>query len=178
MLRRARWLWIALIPAACVAYQWLVHSLIVQAEAASLRVLLAGLNGVPHAVINLALLVLFGKTLTGKREAIITGFARRVHGTIPAYIERYTRQVTQAWCLFFAAQIVLSAILLMSAPLETWSLFVNGLNAPLVALMFVTEYLYRIARFPNYPHVSIWTGIQAFVSHPRTAQATDARSQN
>lgn len=175
---RAGWLWIALLPPACLAYQWLVHSAIVEAETTSARAALAALNGVPHAAINLLLAWLFGRTLVRGREALITGFARRVHGAIPAYIESYTRRVTAAWCVFFAAQVLASAILLATRSLESWSLFVNVLGAPLVVLMFAAEYLYRIARFRNYPHVSIWKGVQMFVGHRRRTPPTQARSQN
>jgi uncharacterized membrane protein len=175
---RAGWLWIALLPPACIAYQWLVHAAIVDAETTSTRAALAALNGVPHAAINIFLAWVFGRTLVRGREALITGFARRVHGTIPAYIESYTHRVTGAWCVFFVAQVLVSAILLAVGSLASWSLFVNVLGAPLVVVMFGGEYLYRIARFPNYPHVPIWKGVQMFLGHRRSARPTQAPSQN
>jgi uncharacterized membrane protein len=178
MRRHTRWLCIALIPAACIGYQWLVHALLVHADAASMRGALAALNGVPHALINLSLLGVFARTLAARREPLITGFARRIHGTVPVYIESYTRHVTQAWCVFFAAQILLSAGLFIFAALDIWSLFVNVLTLPLIVLMFVSEYGYRRVRFPNFSHVSIWQGIQAFVNPPPAAKAADARAQN
>jgi uncharacterized membrane protein len=175
---KRRWLWIVLLPPACIAYQWLMHALIVEAETTSTRVVLALLNGVPHAAINIVLIWVFGRTLMRGREALITGFARRIHGTLPAYIESYTRRVTAAWCVFFAAQIILSALLFAVAPLETWSLFVNVLSFPVVVLMFVAEYLYRVARFPDHPHVSIWKGVQMFVGRGRDPRPTEVRSQS
>ena len=175
---KRRWLWVVLLPPACIAYQWLMHALIVDAETTSVRVTLALLNGVPHAAINIVLIWVFGRTLSAKREALVTGFARRVHGTLPTYIESYTRRVTVAWCMFFAAQIILSAILFTVGSLDTWSLFVNVLSFPLVILMFVAEYLYRIARFPNHTHVSIWKGIQMFVGHGRDPRPAEVRSQS
>ena len=178
MRRRSHWLWIGLLPPACVAYQWLIHAMIVDASTTSVRLALSALNGVPHVAINIFLIWVFGRTLGGGREALITGFARRIHGTLPPYIESYTRRVTAAWCMLFAAQILLSAILFTWGSLGTWSLFVNVLSFPLVALMFVAEYLYRIVRFPDYPHVSIWKGIQMFVGHSRGSHSTEVRSQN
>ena len=178
MLRRAGWLWIALLGPACIAYQGLVHALIIDAQTTSLRVTLALLNGIPHAAINATLLWMFGRTLTAGREPLITGFARRVHGTLPPHIERYTRQVTLAWCVFFAAQIAVSAILLAVDSLDHWSLFVNVLSLPLIAVLFVGEYLYRIARFRDFPHASLWKGIQAFARHARSSGPTEPRSQN
>jgi uncharacterized membrane protein len=177
-MNRRGWMWVAFVPAACIAYQWLVHALIVDASTTSVRLALSVLNGVPHAAINILLLGVFGRTLVRSREPLITGFARRVHGSLLPYIESYTRRVTVAWCVFFAAQAVASAILFASASLDTWSLFVNVLSFPLVVLMFIAEYLYRIARFPDHPHVSVWKGIQMFAEQGRDARPTEARSQN
>jgi uncharacterized membrane protein len=169
---------IALLPPACIAYQWLVHAVIVDAPSTSVVVALAVLNGVPHAAINIFLLSFFARTLVHGREALITGFARRVHGSLPGYIESYSRRVTWAWCVFFGAQVVVSVILFAAASLETWSLFVNVLSFPLVAVMFVAEYLYRIARFRDYPHASIWEGVRAFLRHEPVPRPTEAPSQN
>lgn len=177
-MKRRSWLWWGLVPAACITYPWLLHAAIVDAQTTSMRTALGLLNGLPHAVINILLLGLFGRTLASGREALITGFARRVHGTLAPDIERYTRQVTLAWCVFFAAQVLVSAILFATASLETWSVFVNLLSGPLIVLMFVGEYLYRIVRFPDHAHVSIWKGIQMFVGHARGPRGTEARSQN
>jgi uncharacterized membrane protein len=105
---------------------------------------------------------LFGRTLLQGREPLITGVARRVHGVLTPEIAAYTRRVTQAWCGFFAAQIVVSGLLFAFAPLEIWSLFVGVLNFPLVALMFCGEYLYRVMRYPDHPRTSIANAVRAF----------------
>lgn len=175
---RQGWLWIVLIGAGCIGYQWVIHAVILSEPTTSVRVALIIVNGVPHAAINLFLLWFFGRTLIHDREALITGFARRAHGTLPPYIESYTRQVTVAWCVFFAAQVLLSAVLFLAAPVDTWSLYVNILSFPLIVLMFVAEYLFRIRRFPDYPHVSIWLGIQAFIGRANVAGPNDTPSQN
>lgn len=173
-----RWLWLVLIPVLCVGYQLLVHVLLTESNTASVRLTLALVNGVPHAAINAFMLWVFGRTLARGREALITAFARRVHGTLPPHVERYTRQVTIVWCVFFAAQIVASAVLLAAGSLERWSLFVNVLSFPLVAGLFVVEYLFRISHIRNFPHVSLWEGMNAFARHPRSAGAAEPRSQN
>ena len=126
---------------------------------------LAAAYGVPHAAIHLSLLWLFGRTLVRGREPLITGFARRVHGTLPPEMVAYTRHVTQAWCIFFAAQPLISAALLVWAPLATWSLFVNVLNFPLVVFMFAAEYAWRVTRHRDFPHASIMKGVQMFTEH-------------
>jgi uncharacterized membrane protein len=131
----------------------------------------AALYGVPHAAAYVFLLWLFGRTLLGGRDALITRLARHVHGALPPFMEAYTRRLTFAWCVFFAAQLAVSALLLAFAPLETWSLFVNVLNLPLVALMFTGDYLYRVLRYPGTRQSSIATAVQAYarerLSSPR-----------
>ena len=126
------------------------------------RLGLAASNGFSHAAINLFLMWLFGRTLFGGRVPLITAFARRVHGTLPLEMETYTRRITLAWSIFFMAQIALSAVLFAFATLEAWSLFVNVLSMPLVAVMFVAEYAYRVARYRNFAHASLADGLRLF----------------
>jgi len=77
-------------------------------------------------------------------------------------MERYTRKLTAAWCVFFAAQLAGSALLLAYGSLESWSLFINVLSFPLVGLMFAADYLYRAIRYRHLPQSSIATAIQAY----------------
>lgn len=116
----------------------------------------------PHVGACLFMLWFFGHTLMPGREALITRLARRIHGTLPADVERYTRHVTTAWCLFFAGMALASLLLFFLAPLAVWSVFANLLNLPLVVAMFLTEYLYRILRHPDFSRVSIRSTIRAF----------------
>src|SRR5438309_407225 len=71
---------------------------------------LAVLYGISHSVAYVTLLYFFGRTLMPGAEALITRLARRVHGTLPQEMETYTRRLTIAWCLFFVAQIIMSAL--------------------------------------------------------------------
>jgi uncharacterized membrane protein len=96
-------------------------------------------SGVPHSLAYLGLLAMFGATLRPGREALITTLARRMYGAIPDDMAVYTRRATWVWCGFFAAQLATSLLLFVAAPLVDWSFFVNVLNLPLVALMFVAE---------------------------------------
>src|SRR5262245_59330552 len=96
---------------------------------------------IPSVIVYVALMWLFGRTLTPGHEALVTRLARRVHDTLPDYIATYTRQVTWAWCLFFGAMALASVLLFAFAPLQAWSLFVNVLTFPLIAGMFVVEYV-------------------------------------
>lgn len=122
----------------------------------------AALYGVPHAAAYLSLLWFFGRTLVRGREAFITRLARHARGGVlqPA-MESYTRRLTFAWCVFFVAQLSVSALLLRFGSVESWSLFVNVLNFPLLALMFAVDYLYRVLRFGDSP-ASLASAIQAY----------------
>ena len=131
----------------------------------------AAVYGVPHAAAYLFMLWLFGRTLVHGEEPLITRLSRQVRGVLPAYMETYTRRLTWAWCVFFAAQLAASALLLKFGSVETWSLFINVLNFPLVGLMFVGDYLYRVVRYREFPQSSIAEAVQAYakdrLSSPR-----------
>ena len=101
MRRIASGSWKVLIVLACVAYQYLVHSSVSNAQ-----------TGLFHYL----LLWYFGRTLARGREPIITRFARSVHGTLQPEMELFTRKLTIAWCAFFAAQLIASALLSAFAP--------------------------------------------------------------
>jgi uncharacterized membrane protein len=137
------------------------------------RLGLAAAYGIPHAAIYLFLLWLFGHTLWRAKEPLITRLARQVHGTLPPEMVAYTRWVTFAWCVFFAAQLVISALLFEFASLNAWSLFISLLNFPLLVLMFVGEYAYRVTFHRDFPHASILEAIQSFskyAARPRSAK--------
>jgi uncharacterized membrane protein len=85
------------------------------------------------------------------REAVVTLLARKSRGPLSDEILRYTRRVTWAWCWFFVAQLTGSLLLLLFAPRNVLSLFVNLCNLPLVAAMLCTEYIYRQWRHPAHP---------------------------
>jgi uncharacterized membrane protein len=159
--RRTAWIWVAAALPPVMAYQWWAHQSVIDPTVTPhTAVLLPLLIG--HTGINLFLLWAFGRTLKPGRESLITGFARGIHGTLPPAIEAYTRNVTLAWCIVFALQVTVSAVLFALGRLELWSIFINLLSFPLVAATFVVEYAYRIMRFPDFPHVSIWTGMRLF----------------
>ena len=115
----------------------------------------------PHAGAYLFLFWLFGRTLRPGQKALVTWLAERVHDSLPDYIEKYTRRVTVAWCVFFAGMALASVLLFAFAPLSAWSFFANLLNLPLVVAMFLGEYAYRILRFPHFSHSTLRDTIRA-----------------
>jgi uncharacterized membrane protein len=136
---------------------------------------LVAATGIPHAIAYTALLVVFGSSLFFRPESIITAVVGRLQRPLPENIVVYTRRVTWAWCIFFAAQLLVSLLLFLFAPASTWSFFVNVLNMPLVVLMFACEYGYRLARVHNRPRSSIASVIAAFMQQ-KAAQSKPAGS--
>jgi uncharacterized membrane protein len=126
------------------------------------RIGLLAVNGLSHAVLNLFLLWLFGRTLLRGREPLVFQISRHINGELEPEIVVYTRQVTIAWCIYFALQVTISFLLYAFATLAAWSFFINVLNLPLLMLMFVAEKAYRTARFPDHPRTSIMKVIEVY----------------
>ena len=151
---------LAALAAALLARAQVRHRGAVALSAAALLMVLAwhfgahGLavsSGVPHAIMHTVLLALFGASLWPGREPLVTRVIAHIRGPLPDELIRYGRHVTIAWCCYFAAQLAVSATLLLTAPLTVWSFFINVLNLPLLFAMFAAEYAYRRVRFRHLP---------------------------
>ncbi|HTQ71732.1 MAG TPA: hypothetical protein VMH92_09600 [Acidocella sp.] len=111
-----------------------------------------------HWVLYASLLASFALTLRRGQTPLITAMARQMQGPdIPAELAAYTRRVTIAWSLFFAAQLATSILLFCFAPLTAWSFFVNILDIPLVVAMFAAEYAVRLRVLRDPPRHSLAT---------------------
>ncbi len=108
-----------------------------------------------HWSIYASLFLTFSLTLRPGRDALITVFARKLHGAITSELVVYTRRVTIAWCCFFVGQLATSMGLFLFAPLRAWSFFVNILDIPLVTAMYLAEYMIRIRCLRNPPRHSL-----------------------
>jgi uncharacterized membrane protein len=129
----------------------------------SLRQNVALLYFIEHLGTNLAFAALFGKTLFGPGDPLITHFARIVNnGVLSDGQLRYTRQATRAWAVFFIANATLSALLYVLASHAVWSFYASLLTAPLVGLMFVAEHLWRMHALPPEERPSIADVIRAW----------------
>src|SRR5258707_14776537 len=93
--------WKALIVAAALGYEVLVHLALSNTQH---PLLLVPLAGAPHAAIYAFRLWLFGRTLLPGREALITCAARRCHGSLAPNMEAYTRRLRAAWGELSAVQ--------------------------------------------------------------------------
>lgn len=128
-----------------------------------LRENVAQLYYLEHVGTNLALAVVFGRTLSSGHEPLIAQLARFAHpeGLSPAKI-RYTRLVTVAWTAFFLAMAAISTGLFLLAPAAVWSIFANFLTLPLILAMFAVEHLCRHLVLPPEERGGIADTIRAF----------------
>lgn len=115
-----------------------------------------------HMTINLLLGIWFGRSLLRQREPLCTTFATLLHPVMHEQLRRYTYRLTQIWTLFFFAMATVSAGLFLLAPIHVWSLFANLLTLPLVALVFLIEYLIRIRVLPPEDHLGPTSAFRAY----------------
>ena len=115
----------------------------------------------------LTLLATFGRTLIGGRTPLCVTFAEMVHGPLSPVHERYARQVTVAWVIFFSLLAFISASLFFLTPLTVWSVYANFMVLPLVALMFVAEYLVRRRILSDAAHGHILDAVNAYLKSSR-----------
>lgn len=118
-----------------------------------------------HAGIMLALALFFGRTLRAGEEPLCTRFARIVHGTLEPRVSAYTRKLTAAWTLFFAAMFAASCALYLAGQLEAWSILANILTPALIAALFLVEYAVRRRALPHHDSGGILAGVRAFRRH-------------
>lgn len=123
-----------------------------------------------NAGMQLVLCIIFGRTLMAGQKPLCTRFAEAVHAPLTPQHENYARQVTVAWTLFFAVMVLISTALFFLAPLATWSVFANFMTLPLVALMFIIEYLVRRRVLPHMRHTHILDAIRAFKNTPLSSR--------
>ncbi|MCC4116183.1 hypothetical protein LLG90_12550 [Aromatoleum toluclasticum] len=129
---------------------------------------------VQHVGTNLLLGLGFGRTLAAGHEPLCTRVARTIHGAVSPALARYTRQVTVAWTMFFAATVAISCLLFAFGTIEAWSTFANLLTMPLVGLMFLGEYLVRLKLLPD-DRSSILDAVRAYRRTSPTATPVNER---
>ena len=112
----------------------------------------------------LALSMSFGLTLLPGRKPLCVHFAEIINGgTLPPAHESYARNVTIAWVVFFAIIGIISTLLFFLAPLPVWSFFVNFLTLPLVALMFLGEFILRRRLLTDLPTGHVLDAVHAYL---------------
>jgi len=93
--------------------------------------------------INLGMLMVFSYSLFFSTP-IIERIARLREPDLPAAAIKYTRHVTQVWCVFFMINGTISLFTVLYASPNIWFIY-NGIVAYiLIALLFCIEYLIRL----------------------------------
>lgn len=118
-----------------------------------------------HAGIYALLALMFGRTLAGSRTPLCTQVGAFLHERMTEGVIRYTRQVTIAWTAYFLLTVAISSGLFFFASFEAWSLFGNVLGGPLMAAMFLIEYLVRRRVLPPEERGSLANTWRAWKRH-------------
>lgn len=119
------------------------------------------------ALVNAALLAVFGWSLWHP-PTVVERLARLREPDLPPHAVRYTRRVTQVWCVFFIFNGLVAAWTAWFATERVWALYNGGIAYVLIGLLFAGEWLVRrrvIARHrpvarPLMPAVA-WTSREA-----------------
>ncbi|KNZ32768.1 MAG: hypothetical protein AD742_10220 [Methylibium sp. NZG] len=176
-----------LVPMLLVACAWLWHArqrLASACAAAAIAALLfLALAGNPvaaeklyvaqHVIVHLCLAAWFGSSLRSGHTPFITGLAQRVHRQLTQDMRHYTRNVTLAWTVYFAAMAGISLVLFAAAPFEVWATFANLLTPIALGLMFGGEYLLRYWLHPEFERVTMGDAIRAYRESNLAASAPD-----
>ena len=102
----------------------------------------AGLLWYP-VLVNLVMLGVFAYSLT-QPQSVIERLARLQEPELPPNGVRYTRRVTQVWCIFFVINGSIAAATALAADLDLWTLY-NGLIAYLLmGTLLAGEWLVRM----------------------------------
>jgi uncharacterized membrane protein len=123
-----------------------------------------GLMYLPPVLINVALMILFGRTLLRGATPLVASIASLWRGPLDPAVALYTRRVTIAWTVFFALAVLESVVLALYAPLHIWSLFTNFLNYVFVLMFFVIEYQLRLYCLPDHQHLRFKAFCQLLLS--------------
>jgi uncharacterized membrane protein len=103
----------------------------------------------------LLLAAAFGRSLLPGRTALCTQWADRLHGPLPPAVQRYSRNVTIVWTVYFLVVAALNLLLFIAAPLQLWSLFANFASPALALLLFLGEFTLRHYLLPPRHRVSL-----------------------
>lgn len=93
-------------------------------------------------LVNTFMLALFGASLLHGMP-LVERLARLQEPQLPPAAVRYTRQVTQVWCLFFVINGLIAASLTLWAPLSWWTLYNGVIAYAAMGLLFAVEWRVR-----------------------------------
>jgi uncharacterized membrane protein len=94
------------------------------------------------ASISASMLLLFGATLVNP-PTMVERFARRQHPDLAPERVRYTRRVTEAWCLFFVLNGAIAAYTAVYSSREIWAIYNGFVAYLLMGTLLVAERIVR-----------------------------------
>ena len=106
----------------------------------------------PPIAVTALLAWLFGRTLARGRTPLVSTFAAMIRGELDPRVAAYTRGVTLGWTVVLVLMTLQLGLLAAFAPIELWSLFANGVNYLIVAVLFLAEYVFRRIYLSDVPH--------------------------
>jgi uncharacterized membrane protein len=109
----------------------------------------------------------FANSLRRNKIALCTQLADKVHGPLSPQEVAYTRRVTAAWSVFFFTVATVSVALYVGAPLRIWSIYINFCVMPLVAAMFIGEYVVRRRVLPQIKRVGVMASVRIYFASPQ-----------
>ena len=112
----------------------------VQRSAIEQRFAVAGAVGIAGA--GGLMLALFGGSLFAK-QSLIERLARLQTPDLPPEGVRYTRRVTQIWCVFFVLNGSMAAALVLMRQYDWWALYTGIVSYVLMGLLLGGEWVYR-----------------------------------
>ena len=92
--------------------------------------------------VNLAMLLLFGASLWSAMP-LVERIARLREPVLPPAAVRYTRRVTQVWCLFFIGNGSMALFTCLLGNLRLWTLWNGAISYLLIAALMGAEWCVR-----------------------------------
>ena len=92
--------------------------------------------------VSLLMLALFGGSLFAK-QSLIERLARLQTPDLPPEGVRYTRRITQIWCVFFVLNGSMAAALVLMRQYDWWALYTGIVSYVLMGLLLGGEWVYR-----------------------------------
>lgn len=108
----------------------------------------------------------FARSLAAGEVSLCTRLADALHGPLSPSEVTYTRRVTTAWSIFFFVIAALSVVLYNAAPLRVWSIYINFCVLPLIAAMFIVEYLIRRRVVPQGARAGLLDSVRIYFANP------------
>ncbi len=104
--------------------------------------------------VPLFLFLIFGNSLTKNSDPLVTAIGEAVRGPLSCEMRKYTKGVTWVWTLIFLVMTLMGVCFLIRGDINLWSLTTNFINPSCVVIFFISEFFYRVWKFPDHDHPS------------------------